>query len=534
MPESVAEILRQRVVLEVEGIDRMYLNGYVPSLQTEGGLVKFIRGHLGLPIASTAAIAPMTDEFVRKIQKFAKEQQVEIVSFEKNQRKDDVMKSYLSRFDRSEGVLFIGRAQEKASVFRTVQKKNPETGRRYPWITRGSAVPNHFYFYVLDEDFGPLFIKFCSYFPYAMKVCLNGHEWVKRQLSKEGIPFTPLDNGVLSCENPERLQQLCNALDETKIVEVVGKWLERLPHPFRPQDQAAGYGYALSILQAEFSLTQVFDRPRTGRQFFEEIIRENIDLGRPERVQLIFDRRVTRRTPSLFRTRIITDGVVPSLHVQYKRSRIKQYHKEGRALRTETTINNTYDFAIGRALKNLPALRRIGFAANRRLLDVETISHDCTIGEEQFTSLIRPTVGEGQKASALPFGDPRVLALMHALCLFVLLPTGFQNSDLRQLLCQLLGTDPAHYNSGKMTYDLRRLRLHGLIRRRPRTNRYEVTPEGLRTALFLTRAYARFFRVAFASPICSPAGVCPPGPSRSLHKAAQAIDHLIEEVRLAA
>jgi hypothetical protein len=534
MPQSVAEILRERVVLEVECLDRVYLNGYVPSLQTEGAVAKFIRDHLGLPIASTAAIAPMTEEFVRKVHAFAQAQHLDLVSFEKDQRKDDVMKQYLAEFQRTEGVLFIGRAQEKARVFRTVQKKNPQTGRRYPWIIRGSAMPNSFYFYLVDEDFGPLFLKFCSYFPYAMKVCLNGHEWVKRQLAKEGIAFTALDNGILWCENPVRLQELCHSLDQAKIAAVVGKWLERLPHPFEPKDQAAGYAYALSILQAEFSLTQVFDLPRTGRQFFEEIIRENIDLGRPEQVQLLFQRRISRRTPCTFRTRILTQGVVPSLHVQYKRSRIKQYHKEGRALRTETTINNTYDFGIGRALKNLPALRRIGFAANRRLLDVQTLSHDCTIGEAQFTSVLQPTVQQGQKGAALRFGDPRVQALMHALCLFVLLPTGFRNDDLRQLLCPLLGVDPADYTPGKMTYDLRRLRLHGLIRKRPRTHRYELTPQGLRTALFFSRAHARFFRVAFAGPTLPQPDTSLPRRARTLHNAARAVDRLIEEARLAA
>jgi hypothetical protein len=140
----------------------------------------------------------------------------------------------------------------------------------------------------------------------------------------------------------------------------------------------------ISILQAEFSLTQVLDRPVTGRIFFEEVIRENLDIGRPDQVQLIFDRRVTRRTPGKFRTRVITDGIVPSLHVDYKNSRIEQYHKEGRALRTETTINNTRDFGIGKLLKNLPELRQIGFQANRRLLDVQTVSHDCSIGEDAF------------------------------------------------------------------------------------------------------------------------------------------------------
>ncbi len=301
--KNVAELIRDHVVLEVESLDRLYLNGYVPGLQSEGGFVHFVRSHLGYPIASTAVIAPMTEAFVRSIERFAQERRIDVVAFEKGQRKDDVAKEYLARCAFSEGVLFIGKAQEKASVFRTTGRKHPETGQRYPWITRGSALPNHYYFYLLDEDFGPLFIKFCSYFPYAVKVCLNGHEWVKRQLAKEGIAFTALDNGVLWCENPQRLQQLCAELDAEKIEAVFGKWLARLPHPFRPEDRQAGYRYALSILQAEFSLTQVLDCPRTGRQFFEEVIRENLDLGRPDRVQLIFGRKVTRRTPGTFRTR---------------------------------------------------------------------------------------------------------------------------------------------------------------------------------------------------------------------------------------
>src|SRR4029453_5840110 len=140
-------------------------------------------------------------------------------------------------------------------------------------------------------------------------------------------------------------------------------------------------------------------RPRTGWGFFEEVMRENLDLGRPDQIQLIFNRRVSRQTPGPFRTRILTEGVVPSLHVDYKKPRanhntkkvrVKQYHKKGQALRTETTINNTYDFEIGRALRNLPALREIGFAANRRLLHVESLSHDCLIGEDHLDAVSSP------------------------------------------------------------------------------------------------------------------------------------------------
>jgi hypothetical protein len=260
----------------------------------------------------------------------------------------------------------------------------------YAWIVKSTALVNHYYFYCMDRNFGPFFLKFCSYFPDNSKLCLNGHEYAKRQLQNKEIEYQALDNGVLSCADPARLQSICDSLSEGKIEALLRKWLRLLPHPFSAKDRQAGYRYQLSILQIELSLTQLLDRPGSGRIFFEEVIRENLDAGRPKQIQLIFDRRVTKSTPGPFRTRIITDGVIPSLHIDYKGTRINQYHKQGCALRTETTINNTREFYIGKNLRNLPALRKISFQANRRLLQVEQISHDCLLSEEIFQNVNRP------------------------------------------------------------------------------------------------------------------------------------------------
>lgn len=494
LPRSVAEILREHVTLELECIDRMYLNVYVPALQFENGVAAFFKFHRGYPVASSALMDPISKAFVAGIDAFAKRQDVPVVAFRKGERKDDIAAEHLKRFAKPEGVLFIGRAQEKTPVFRTEKRRNAQTGKRYPWLVRSTAMVNHFYFYCVDEDFGPFFLKFATYFPYSAKLCINGNEYLKRQLSKEGIAHEPLDNGVRSCADPKRAQAICDKLSAQKIDALLRKWLGCLPHPFTPRDRAAGYRYDLSIIQAEFSLTQVLDQPVTGRVFFEEVIRENLDIGRPAQVSLIFDRRVIKSTPSRFRTRVITQGVTPSLHIDYKWSRIKQYHKEGRALRTETTINNTYDFNIGRRIKNLPALRKIGFQANRRLLDVERVSHDCAIGEAAFNRVQCPIQVEGQRASAMRFADPRTLALFSALVLFRLLPRGFFNHELREQLAPLRGMCAEQLTPGRMTYDLRRLRLHGFIQRIPKSHRYRVTRFGLRTALFFTRAYARVIR----------------------------------------
>jgi hypothetical protein len=497
--KNVAEILTNHVTFELEAIDRMYLNGYVPSLQSGGGVVYFMKQHLGARVPSTMMVAPLSEQFVTAIERFVETARLDLVPFKKGQRKDDVAREYLASFTGDEGVLFVGKAQEKASVFRTEKRRRPD-GSTYPWIYRSTTPVNHYYFYILDRDFGPLFIKFCSYFPYAVKVCLNGHEWLKRQLTQRGIAHEPLDNGIRATDAPARVQRIAHTLDAAKIDAVFRKWLRRLPHPFKAPHRAAGYRYQLSILQAEFALTQVLDRPHTGRCFFEEVMRENLDLGRPDHMQLIFNRRVERHTPGPFRTRILTEGVVPSLHVDYKKSRVKQYHKEGQALRTETTINNTYDFEIGRALRNLPVLREIGFAANRRLLRVEYLSHDCLIGDDHLDALTQPIVVDTHRAAALRVGDRRVLALMQTLCLFALSPTGFRHRDVRGHIAQFLGRAPEAYAAGPMTYDLRRLRLHGLIERVPRSHRYRVTEHGARMAMLYVRVYARAFRPTASLP----------------------------------
>jgi hypothetical protein len=505
LPRTVADVLSDHVVLEVECIDRLYLNVYQPRLQYPAGAAAFFVGHRGARFASSALMDPISRAFVASVDRFARDERVPVISFEKGQRKDDVAHEYLAEFEaagRLEGVLFVGRAQEKTRTFRTEKRRNPVTGATYPWIVRATAMVNHFYFYCVDAEWGPFFLKFCSYFPYGARLCVNGNERAKRVAAAVGIGFTPLDNAFAACDDPAGLQRICHGATPAAVDRLLRKWLKMLPHPFTRADRAAGYRYDISILQAEFSLTQMLDRPMSGRILLDEVFRENLDVGRPDQVGLVFDRRIIRKgprpTPGRFRTRILTSGVTPSLHIDYKHSKVKQYHKEGRAIRTETTINDSRDFGIGKRLCNLPALAQVGYQANRRLLDVERLTTDPTIGEGAFRAVADPITVGSQRASALPFDAVRTQALLSALVVFRLLPHGFRNADLRALLAPLLGLTPADMTPGRMSYDLRRLRLHALIERIPGTHRYTVTDHGFKIAIFLTRTHQRLVRPGLA------------------------------------
>jgi hypothetical protein len=356
---------------------------------------------------------------------------------------------------------------------------------------------------------------------------------VKQALRRAQIAFTSLDNGFLACVDPIRLQMICDQLGPRDLQQFFDRWSHRLPWPMRPEDRRAGFDHRITLCQVEISLTQIFDRPVQGRHFFEAVIRENLDLGRPNRVRLLFPRRLTTRTPPPaygYRTRISTDGVEPSLHIEYKHSHLKQYFKEGHGLRSELTINNPNDFDFTKGLEQLPALRALGDEVNRTLLTVERVSHDCTLTTDTLDRLQHPLQLGASRVSALRFGDPRIHALCQALTSFAHLPAGFRHRDLRPRVAALLGRA---YSASQMTYDLRRLRLRGLIRRLAGTHRYRLTSDGLRVAFFFSKLYLRIFRPH--APALEPTGDAIPRPLRAAFEHLDtAIARICQEATLAA
>jgi hypothetical protein len=526
---NVAEIIRDHVTLQVRCVDRLYLNAYVPSLQSGGGVVAFLQRAWGQEIPSPAGLGQVTDAFKRRLRAWAEERDIPWIEFPKGERKDEVVERYRRRFP-GIGVVLVGVAQERASGWTATKQ---QTGRLVHFhFHRRTVYVNQYYVYLIDPDWGPAFLKICGYAPYGLKLCLNGHEWVKRQLQRRGIPFTALDNGVLRCGDPEALQAVCDRLDEGAIEAFLARWQARLPLPLTRRHRALGFAYQLSILQMEVSLTQVFDRPQRGREFFEEVLRDHLDLGRPTQVALLFERRIRRDTPGRFRTRVITRGVRPSLHVEYKRCDVKQYFKEERALRTETTFNDTHDVGVGRRLSNFRYLRTLGDHINRRLLRLECVAHDCGLAPAQLTDLVHPTeTADGQRAPALKLGDARVSAVLAALCHFAWSIDGLRHRELRPLVARLFGRP---YGPRQMTYDLRRLRRKGLVQRVDHTQRYVLTPYGRRVALFLTKVQARVLRPGLQALDLTMDPKAPPPLRRAFTALDHAVNHLITEARLAA
>ena len=521
---NINEVLDGHVGLELECVDRLYLNAYVPTLQVPGQVARFLHDHLGHPFPSPALFEQIGNRFRRDVRRFAEARGIPVLRLKKpdrtrwDDRKLDHVRPYLAAAEAEGrfGVVAIVSGQEFQWVFSA--RRRTEGSGHFSFFKEQRRV-GVYDFYVLDADFGPGFIKICTYFPYPAKVWVNGHEWAKRQAEREGVAFRALANGFAATAEPARLQAICDRFGPADVQGFFDRWIEVIPAPFTAEDRTAGYWWELSVRQVEASRTLVLDDPRRARGLFEALVADNVGIGRPSEVAIVFGRRVQRNTPGLFRTRIFGSGTEVRLEFAYKHSRVKQYLKEGRALRIETVINKPSDVGCKARLAHLPEIVAKGREVNGRLLSIERAGQGCAIGSALFERIHQPYVREGQRTGALRFGDPRAMALAGALCCFVHAVAGFTNASLRGLVAGLLGRD---YGTSQMTYDLRRLRLHGLIERVPRTNTYVLTSEGARVALFYTKVHGRLLRPLVA------AGDRPPAPVE-LRRALSTVDRVIAD-----
>ncbi|MGH3559658.1 MAG: hypothetical protein ACRDTK_19545 [Mycobacterium sp.] len=521
---TVNDLLDGHVVLDLECLDRIYLNAYVPNLQVGGQVVSFMTQHLGNPIPSPAIMEKIGTAFRRAVDRFAADNHIPVVRFGKGDRKIEVMGPYLTRQAKTghPGVAAVGVAQEFAPVFLATKKSQ---GKQV-WFsfTKADRRVTCYYFYIWDDDFGSSFVKVCAYFPYPMKIWVNGHEWAKRQAAKAGIGFTELSNGFATCTDPPALQAICDRLGPATIEVFAERWWSILPLPLTDADRDAGYWWELSMRQIEVSRTIVFDAPRRARGFFEALVSDNLDIGRPEVIELIFKRGQRRGRPAAgaYKTKLVSYGTEVNVNAFYRHSRIKQYLKDGRALRIETVVNDAYDLGCLHRLQHLDELQTRARAVNTALLDTERVGQGCVLASPAFERIARPTLTEdGRRAPALRFGDPRVQALAGALCTTLLAVTGITNKSLRALMTGLLGgTD---YTTNQASYDLARLRVNGLITRIPDKNRYRLTGDGLRFAIFYTKVHDRLLRPLLAANQ-------PPAPL-PLRNALHAIDiHVAERI----
>jgi hypothetical protein len=483
-PVTLADILDGHAVLDVSCLDRIYLNGWVPGLVTSGQLVGFL-AHRGFPIPSPAALGRIGNAFRLAMTRYAETNGIPLIRFGKGDRKIDVVRPLLAAAERDgrSKMVAIGVAQEFQWAWDATSKEMPGGAPWFSWYRADKRV-TCYYAYIWDDRMGPGFIKVCAYAPYPVKMWVNGHDAVRQMAAAEGLAVVPLANGFAACDDPGRLQQLCDQLGPAHLRMFFQRWMAALPLPLGEADRAAGYWWQLSMRQIETSRTIVLDDPRRARTVFEQLLAGNLHLGRPENIEVIF----ARRSPSAktAATWLLNRADQVSVNFGFRRSRVKIYLKEDRALRVETVCNDPADLGCKRGLDNLPVLQARSRDCNDRLMHAIRVGQGAgVLASPVFERIAQPTrTPDGRRAPALRFGDPRVQALAGSLAVLGMAVTGITNQSLRAWMTGLLGQP---YPMTRASYDLTRLRRNGLITRTPGTSTYRLTTDGQLFAVFYTK-----------------------------------------------
>ena len=418
LPRTAAEVLSGHVTLEIRCTDRVLLTFRQPRLQYGQGIHGFFCYHRGNQFASSALMMPMTERFAADIRHYIDTRQAGPGPVRQGTEQGPGRQGLPGREVRRRPDPVRGRGPGEGPDMADLAAPGSGDREAVPVALPGPGDGQPLVFLRVRRRLRPVLHQVLRLLP-VHRADLLQRPRVRQAAVPEGRHRVHGPGQRVRHGQRRRARSSGSATGSTdqKIYRFAGKWLARLPQPFTRADEDADYRWQLSVQQVEFSTTMALDRPLTGRIFFEQLIRDNLDIGRPDKVNLVFGRTIRRRgkfqTPGTFRTQVITNGTCPYLYLFYKKTQVKQYLKEGRALRTETTLNQPRDLGIGKELTNLAAMAKAGYAANRRLLDAERISHDPAAGTAALETLTSPVISTTcTRVPGMRFPDPRVQALL--------------------------------------------------------------------------------------------------------------------------
>lgn len=389
------------------------------------------------------------------------------------------------------GIAVILKARENARVAVSF----PRQGDHVELLNR---FVQQYYFYLQDRDFGRMFVRVCPYFPFSARICLNGHEWLACRMREEGIAFEQCANALRSCADPARLQELADRFSAADIEACAHRWLAQ-PVPFFTDRERRhqGFGYRLFVSPVEYCTNLVFERRAALDRLHERLLDLNRSIGHPDKIAMIFGRRISKHTDAGLKTQILDHDLgQPVIGSEYKSSSIKQYARDDLVLRTETTSYHTPDLGVNKGVEHLPELRETMAAANDRYLDVQQDVLETFVDRGQLGRLRQPTVSPtGRRTPGLKLDDPRLLAVLQALTCFALLAGRgrFRTTDLHAMVAESLGKTRESYTLGQLRYDLGKLRGKGLVERVTGTQSYRLPSEGYRIAVLYLKLFHRIY-----------------------------------------
>jgi hypothetical protein len=519
--------------------DRILLNGIIQPFQQEQRVVGFFNTYRQLYPVSRDVLRGIATQFHHWVQNRSQKWGIPILAAPDG-RRDEFVERYFQR-TRPDQVVCILKAREPARILTAIGSKKENRWHlelKQRWVEQ-------YNFYIDDRDWGRMFVRVCPYLPFSARVCLNQHSWLAHRLKQRNVRFHQCSNAFLQCSDPELLQQLADSLTPQDLIRCGQKWLAQLTPFFTERERKhAGVQHRLFFSQVEYCDNLIFSRRAALDALGERLLDANRTIGQPNKLTVIFGRKITSRHGGKLQTVIENLNLPnPVLRSHYKNGFIKQYVRDHRLLRTEAATNNVNDYGLAKAMDHLPQLRRTLQSITDRYLEVQQDILETFVDRGQLRKLREPTVlPTGKRIPGLKLDHPRQLALMQALVRFSHLAAQgtFTTGELHPQTAQALGCSTAEYKLGSLRYDLSKLRAKGLVEKLPRSRRYRLLPEGYRICLVYLKLFHKLYApltAGFLDPFSGDAHLPPQRASRldMLYRAvAKALDDLVEAVGLRA
>lgn len=481
---------QDRIRFAYRCFDRILLNGLMQSFQRPERVVGFFTKYRQLYPVSQPVLKDIARQYEYWVTARAKAWGAPIVEPPDHQRRDDVVECYFRQGD-ADQVVVILKAREPARILMAIGKDD-RWHLEYAW-----RWVNQYNFYLLDREWGRMFVRVCPYFPFSARGCLNQHHWLANRLAAEGIAFRQCGNAFLTCRDPRRLQHLADALTPHDLARCAQKWLRALTPFFTPSERRAEAWHRLFLSQVEYCDNLIFHRRAALDGLGDRLFDANRTLGQPTKLATIFGRKVTKRSRGKRET-LIEDLDLPNpvIRSYYRHSSIKQYVRDHLLLRTEATSNNVANFGVPKAIEALPRLRTAMAAVTDRYLTVQQDILETFVDRGQLRQLAEPTrLPNGKRIPGLKLDHPRQLAVMHALVRFAHIAAGdtFTTRDLHAPTAAALDTTTDQYRLTAVRYDLSKLRAKGLVERVPHSRRYRLLPHGYAICLLFLKRFERVY-----------------------------------------
>jgi len=462
--------------------------GIQPFQWSSAHVINFLKQRRKVQTVTPCVLRNISLDYHRWLIEQASQTGVPIIEPPPDVRRDDWVQPYYQALGPRCGTAVILKCRERARVAVSL----PSRGH---YVELAWRFVNLYYFYQNDPQCGRMWLRLCPYFPFNGQVCLNGHHWLARQMDGEGIAYQQQDNAFVDCAAPARLQELADAFGPDDLLQALNRSLDAWLPFFTPAEKQSGFRHQLYVSQVEYCHNLLFHKKAALHRLFERLLDHNRGLGRPEKLAVIFGRPRFRPDTRTGETRItITRTRTPVVSSRFRNTSIKQYVKDKVLLRTEAASYQLDDLSIRKNVQELPKMRQVLAASNERFLEVQQDVLISSIDRGQLEWLRQPSVSPtGRRTPGLHGDDQRLIAVLQALLCFVhLVGQGcFRTAALLADVQRAL--DRPDYRLSQLRYDLGKLRGKGLVQRVPKTQRYQVSPQGYQVAILYCKLYHRLY-----------------------------------------